>query len=169
MLAMNTYGDEENKDKHAITIILSKSCDIVFDVDIWFDDLYDHSWFDDELVRDMIFDVDGCTVLSSYCLMHKDFGQISPNLLSSGVKALILMLKTDLVIYATNCGDNCVKWIIEISKIKSIKIALGHYMDFKSEDLDIYVEDLDTAYTSSDKLLLDLVEREGEYIRTEIC
>ena len=37
-------------------------------------------------------------------------------------------------------------------------------MDFKSEDLDIYVEDLDTVYTSSDKLLLDLVEREGEYI-----
>ena len=164
MIAMNIYSNEKEKDKHAITITLSRSCDIVFDVDIWFDDLCEDSWFDDELVKSMILDVDQCTVLSPNCLAHKDFGQISPNLLSSGVKALILMLKTDLVIYATNCGDNCVKWIIEISKIKSIKIALGHYMDFKSEDLDIYVEDLDTVYTSSDKLLLDLVEWEGEYI-----
>lgn len=47
-----------------------------------------------------------------------------------GVKALILMLKTDEEIWATACGDNCAKWIIKIAEMKELTICLEHFMSF---------------------------------------
>ena len=153
--------DEEAK--HKITIILSESQDIIFDVDAWFDNSYEDTWFEDSFVCEMIKDVDDSDVKSPSCIENSVLGQIPPIFLSGGVKALILMYKTELVIYATNCGSNCVKWIKAIAEKKPITIALGHYMDFESENLDIYVEDLHTVYQSSQKLLYDLVTRRDEY------
>lgn len=40
------------------------------------------------------------------------------------------MLKTNEEVWGTSCGDNCAKWIIEISKMKDITIVLEHYMSF---------------------------------------
>ncbi len=87
-------------------------------------------WLDDPLVREMIIDVDRSNVLSANCIQSPVFGQIPPQRLSGGVKALILMLKTDKEIWATACGDNCSKWILEISKHKNLHICLQHEMEF---------------------------------------
>ena len=34
---------------------------------------------------------------------------------------------------ASACGDNCVKWIVELGKRKDLTINLHHVMDFSSE------------------------------------
>ena len=48
-------------------------------------------WF----VKDMIQDVDHCTVISSHVIDSPILGAIMPRELSGGVKVLILMLKDD--------------------------------------------------------------------------
>lgn len=159
---MNMFKSEDSK-RHKITILLSESEQIIFNVDAWFDNSYEDDWFSDPFICEMIEDVDKSEVKSAYCIENSVLGQIPPTLLSGGVKALILMYKTDLIIYATNCGDNCIKWIKAIADKKPITIALGHLMDFNSKNLDIYVKDLDTVYTDSDALLMDLVLRRPEY------
>lgn len=45
------------------------------------------------------------------------------------------MYKTDFEIWATACGDNCVKWILKIAENKDLTISLEHYMRFPNEEL----------------------------------
>lgn len=111
-------------------ITFKKTEDTIIDVDGYFDDCFEPEWLEDTLVKEMILDVDKSEVQSPYCIMSPVLGQIPPAYLSGGVKALILMLKTDLLIWATSCGDNCSKWIYEISKMKDITISLTHLMLF---------------------------------------
>ena len=40
-------------------------------------------------------------------------------------------------------------------QVDQVRKSVGNLMDFDSKNLDAYVKDLDTVYTSSDKLLLD--------------
>ena len=166
---MNTITSDMNMvestdiKQYKITIILSESEQIIFDVDAWFDNSYEDVWFSDPFICEMIKDVDKSEVKSAYCIENSVLGQIPPTLLSGGIKALVLMYKTDLTICATNCGDNCIKWIKAIADKKPITIALGHLMDFNSKNLHVYVKDLDTVYTDSEALLMDLVLRRSEY------
>lgn len=123
----------------------------VYDVDATFKSLFQVEWMNDDLVKEMILSVDKSEVQSPYCIMSPVFGQIPPDMLSGGVKALILMLKTDYQIWASACGDNCAKWILRIAEEKEkqdkeLEICLEHYMMFGTmeEDLDFSFFCLDT-------------------------
>jgi hypothetical protein len=92
----------------------------------------------DDIVRSMILDVDktevfvdseGCAYLNSpyiYKYMPIDY-------LSTGVKNLIMAWITVYPINATHCGDNCAKWLVEISKRKDLYITLHHIMTFPKD------------------------------------
>lgn len=78
-------------------------------------------------------DVDQSDVVSAYAIKSPILGMIAPTMISGGVKALILMLKENFIIWGTACGDNCSKWIIEIAKQKDFTICLEHVMNFPEE------------------------------------
>lgn len=114
-------------------ITFKKTEEVLIYVNNYFDVNYDEEWFQDTFVKDMMKDVCDATVLPCGVIDIKDYGKVTPTQLSVGVKALILMLKTDRVVYATVCGDNCVKWIIKIAKKKDVTICLQHYMEFEED------------------------------------
>lgn len=117
-------------------------------IDGYFDYNYYDEWLEDDLVIKMIKDIDKSDVLSPFCIQSPVLGQIPPTKLSGGVKALILLLKQpELEIFATSCGDNCAKWIIEISKIQDIHIVLHHAMHFDN-DFDAYCVDTESEIHS---------------------
>lgn len=102
----------------------------------YFDHQWDNEWFYDPLVVEIIKDVDKTKVVAP-TLMIGPIGPIPPERLSGGVKTLIFMLKVDKYIWnATNCGDNCAKWIVEISKRKDLTIFVEHFMNYP-EDIEI--------------------------------
>ena len=109
-------------------ITFQKNDDVLVAVDNYFNMNYDDEWLTDPLVKEMVLDVDGSVIVSENCIESPVLGQIPPTKLSGGVKALILMLKEERVVWATACGDNCAKWIVEISKRKDITICLEHIM-----------------------------------------
>ena len=85
-------------------------------------------WLGDPLVKAMIQDIDNSEVKSPYCIQSPVLGQISPEHLSGGVKALILLLKLDdYYPDLTVCGENCAKWFKEIAKVKPLKLVLSSY------------------------------------------
>ena len=89
-------------------------------------------WFEDDLVKKMIKDVDKSDVIGPYLIISPVLGPIAPTYLSGGVKVLILLLKEPKFIYnLSNCGDNCAKWILEICKDRDIVAYLEHVMHFK--------------------------------------
>ena len=100
----------------------------------YFNNIKKPFWFEDPLVIEMIKDVDKSDVIGPNLIQSPVLGPIAPTLLSGGVKVLILMLKDDKFMYnISNCGNNCAKWILEISKHKDITVFLQHYMRFPGE------------------------------------
>lgn len=114
-------------------ITFKKTEDVVIYINDYFDVNYDEEWFQDSFVKNMMQDVCGATVLPGGVIDIKDYGKVAPTQLSVGVKALLLMLKTDRIVYATVCRYNCAKWIIEIAKRKNVTICLRHYMEFEED------------------------------------
>lgn len=103
---------------------------MIYNVDVWFNNRSETAWLEDPFVKEMVEDVDHSHILGPYCIQSPVLGQIPPTDLSGGVKALIIMYKTDHIVYATACGDNCSKWIAEIGKRKDLTIYLEHVMKF---------------------------------------
>ena len=134
-----------------LRITFYENKETVYDVDATFKSLFEAEWMQNPLVIAMVKDVDKSDVQSPYCIMSPVFGQIPPAMLSHGVKALILMLKTDYQIWASACGDNCAKWILKIAEEregrgKDLEICLEHYMDFGYDDgVDLPFYCLDTG------------------------
>ena len=124
------------------------SDETLVDIDSYFNFNYLDEWLDDDFVKKMIKDIDKSDVISSSCIQSPILGQIPPTKLSGGVKALILLLKQpELEIYATACGDNCSKWIVDISKLQDIHIVLRHTMRFSS-DFNAYCVSNNTSINS---------------------
>lgn len=102
----------------------------------YFDIYYEPEWLSDELNKQMILDVDKSKVIAENIIESPLLGTIPPQWLSGGVKCLILMNSENEgnIFNASNCGDNCSKWIREISKKQDLVITLHHYMVFNYED-----------------------------------
>lgn len=140
-------------------ITFKESEAVITNVDLFFDNNYDSQWFLDPMVKRMITDIDKSEVISENIIQSPVLGQIPPSMISGGVKALILMLKTDNVIWATACGDNCARWIVEISKMKDVTICLEHLLHFPDDFEAICVDDgmeIHSLYDYSEEALQQL-------------
>lgn len=101
---------------------------------------YDKKWLLDDFAKKVIKDIDRSEVLDSYAVKSPVLGIISPEDLSGGVKALILMKNYPGKIFnASNCGDNCAKWILELAKDRDFTINLYHVMDFGKGEFEIKI------------------------------
>ena len=88
----------------------------------------------------MILDVDQSIVESPMCIKSPVLRQIPPTKLSGGVKAVILMKYVpERMINASNCGDNCAKWILELGKQMDLEINLHHIMEFDETEFEIEI------------------------------
>lgn len=114
--------------------------DVVFNTSVYFKNVYQDEWITAPLAVEMIADVDKSKVIDSGVIDSPVLGKIPPTSLSGGVKTLILIEnRPDKVFNATNCGDNCAKWLLKIAEDKDVTINLRYLMDFGNEKFDIYV------------------------------
>ena len=114
-----------------LTIVYGDAENSIYNTSVYFKNSYESEWFDSELAKEIVRDVDHSDVLSGECIQSPVLGQIPPERLSGGVKTLLLMLnEPDKIFNASTCGDNCAKWILEIGKRQDITINLIHMMDF---------------------------------------
>ena len=113
------FGDIENSIYHPPT---------------YFDNQYEDEWIIDPLLVEMIKDIDQSEVISAHLIESPVLGPISPREISGGVKTLMLMAFDDSgkIFNASSCGDNCAKWIVDISTRKELTINLHHVLDFRA-------------------------------------
>lgn len=45
----------------------------------------------------------------------------------------------NVIFNASNCGDNCAKWLLEMGRKKDITINLRHMMDFGDGDFELKI------------------------------
>ena len=115
-----------------------KEANYIFDPDMFFNHRYDPDWFNEELVKEMILDVDRSVVKGGYLIESPVLGPIPPERLSGGVKTLIMILHDqEHVFNASACGDNCAKWLLKLGEDRDITVRLGYLMDFGKDPFEI--------------------------------
>ena len=133
----------------------------IFDPDTFFNHQSEEQWFEDELTKEMVRDVDQSEIIGPHLVQSPFLGAIPPEKLSGGVKTLILIANDHNHIFnASACGDNCAKWLLEIAKDRKVVINLRHLMDFGSDDFKIKI--LNNGVIA--KNMHDIVLNAGEYV-----
>ena len=103
----------------------------IYNTSVFFKNRYIDEWITDDFGRKVIMDIDHSEVIDANNIKSPVLGNISPLQLSGGVKALILMKHFPGKIFnASNCGDNCAKWILLLGEEKDFTINLYHVMNF---------------------------------------
>ena len=125
---------------YMLKIILGNMDDVVYNTSVYFKNTYKEEWLTDDFSKEMIQDVDKSTVVSPRIIDSPVLGAITPRELSGGVKTLILIYKDNSHVFnASNCGDNCAKWLIKIGEMKDVTINLRHIMDFGDGEFEIKI------------------------------
>ena len=123
-----------------LKVVLGNMEDAVYNSSVYFKNTYQDAWITDELSVEMIKDVDQSVVVGPHMIESPVLGPISPKELSGGVKALILIYKDKTHVFnASNCGDNCAKWLLKIGEMEGVTINLRHIMDFGDEPFEIEI------------------------------
>ena len=123
-----------------LKIIFGDCEDVIYNTSSYFKFNYQPEWLQEDSIKQMILDVDSSVVLGNGAIDSPVLGVIAPSALSGGVKTLILIDKVPEKIFnASNCGDNCAKWLLKIGSEKDVTVNLRHIMDFGTYDLEIEV------------------------------
>lgn len=134
-----------------LKIVFGDADNSIYHPPTYFDNTYADEWITDPRSVKMIKDIDKSDVIGARVIDSPVLGSISVKELSGGVKTLILMLfdESGKIFNASACGDNCAKWIYEISKHKDLTIVLHHIMDFSScEEFSAYIINTDKQVNS---------------------
>lgn len=151
-----------------LSIFFGYDKNAVLSVDTYFNNTYDEEWMDDPFVREIIRTVDGSEVQDRQCILSEVLGQIPPERLSGGTKALILMYEeedfyTDLIV----CGVNCEDLILDMAQKKDISCSLSGYdISFKSlgdseHSVPIRCENDGSMMKTHDEFVLKMLEYAG--------
>ena len=147
ILAMNcrkrsgSFTKRNKKGKfHMLRVYFGDRENVIYDSSVFFKHAYKDNWITEEFTKDIVADIDKSEVVNSNIIISPALGSISPLQLSRGVKALILMKHYPGKIFnASNCGDNCAKWILKLGEEKNFTVCLNHVMDFGSGNFDIRI------------------------------
>ncbi len=138
-----------------LTIHFGDMDGVVYNTSVYFNNTYSGDWFSDPFAQKMIASIDRGTVLGPNAIETKILGVIPPEKLSSGLKTLLLMnFLPERVYNASNCGDNCARWILAIAKRQDITINLYHLMDFGERLFTAKVANTGDVVHSMDELVL---------------
>ena len=144
-----------------LTVILGDYPNVIYNTSLFFKNSYESSWLTEERTKKMILDVDQSVVLSDGAIQSPILGIIPPTGLSGGVKTLILIDHlTDKIFNASNCGDNCAKWLLKIGKEKDVTINLRHIMDFGNNSFEIRIQNNGKIIHNMEEFLSEV----GDYL-----
>ena len=143
-----------------------------------FDEICAQDWFDNELAMKIVEDIDNSKMLVPGIFTSEVVGNYTHKELSGGSKALLCMLNTDklrdlgytdpITIASSLMGDNCMKWVIEISKQIEINIKVTHFLEFPEDvTFEGYAPELNLPITSDQDLARISVSEEVEKLMND--
>lgn len=119
-------------------------------------------WLDDEIIRAALLEIEHVYKVEGLAMYSSDFGVKSPESLSNGMKALLLLkyLPNDTWmykqgVYISNCciGDNVVPFLQRLSLVCDFPISYDIWLPIR-RDIEIRAKDYDsgTILNSADEL-----------------
>ncbi len=140
-----------------LNIVFGEYENVIYNTSVFFKNVYENAWLLEAQTKQMIFDIDKSTVISSGAIDSPVLGIIPPTSLSGGVKTLILVDHvTDRVFNASNCGDNCAAWLLKIAKKKDVTVNLRHIMDFGDGEFELKILNKDKIVHTMKELVSEI-------------
>ena len=128
----------------------------IYNTEVYFKNTYEDEWLTDDFAREVIKKVDRSEVLDIHAVKSPVLGIIPPTQLSGGTKTLLLIKnRPDMVFNASNCGDNCAKFILKLAKEQDVTINLRHIMDFGKAKFTAKVLNDGAVVHNMDELLVE--------------
>lgn len=131
-MADNIHELKGEKNSCNLSVYFGHLDDELYYVDSYFDNCYEEDWFTSELAKnilkgiDRVYEINGLSFTARHFVDDKPV-VISPDKLSSGTKALLILLNTDeQYVCVSRCGDNCILYLLEIAKEKPITITINN-------------------------------------------
>ena len=126
----------------------------IFNTEVYFKNVDDEKWLMDDFAKAVVKGVDKSEILDKFLIRSPVLGLIPPLMLSGGTKTLLLIKNCPKQVFnASNCGDNCAKYILRMAKERDVTINLHHLMRFK-EPFSIHVINDDTVVETMMQLLM---------------
>lgn len=123
-----------------LRIYFGKKENAIYNTSVYFKHSYEDEWITDRFAKEIVADIDKSEIVGANSIISPILGNISPLQLSGGVKTMILMKHMPGKIFnASNCGDNCAKWILAMGEEQDFTINLFHVMDFGPGDFNIRI------------------------------
>ena len=98
----------------------------------YFDAVYETEWLTSEMSKRIIKQVDDSEYISGEYIESPVFGGISPRDLSTGCKALLILLnENNVIVSGDRMGDNCYPLLLEMAEERDITITLCHYVELE--------------------------------------
>lgn len=151
-----------------LRIILGRDAkdEAIRDVSDYFDFEYSEDWLDNDIARQIIKDIDKSDYIKGNYIESPVLGGISPRQLSSGCKALLIMLNDPTqMICGERLGENCFPWVFRLAKDRDITITLHHIPRIDGEFL-AHIENIDKDINSRTELFYAFREtkKKGAYV-----
>lgn len=127
---------------------------------------YQPSWFDSELTRRFIEDIDKMKHVADDIFRDRWGKAVAATCICGGSKALCLMQHTDLVVRASACGENCAKYISEIANLKDLHINLTYGMNFP-DPFTAYITNIDRVVHSNYEWIETFIDLKCQYLSNE--
>lgn len=144
-----------------LKIFFGDKKEAIYNTSVYFKNTFLDEWITDPLSIEMIKDVDKSVVIGPHMIESPVLGPITPRELSGGVKTLILIYKDrEHIFNASNCGDNCAKWLLKMAEKEDLTINLRHLMDFGSGQFEMVVLNSGVVVHN----MKELVDAAGEYV-----
>ena len=144
-----------------LKIFFGNKEEALYNTTVYFKNTFREEWITDSFSAEMIKDVDKSVVIGPHIIESPVLGAITPRELSGGVKTLILIYKDRNHIFnASNCGDNCAKWLLKMGEQEDITINLRHLMDFGRGTFEIEIINNGRKVHN----MTELVDAAGEYV-----
>lgn len=110
--------------------------------DVAFNYRYEPEWFEDDIVKQIVEDIEGGKMIAPGVLQVEPYGFISPTQLSSTCRNTILAYKTSEPINATFCGSKAADWLLRLGEMKKkLTIRLDYVMMFPRDFKAVVVND----------------------------
>ena len=140
-----------------------------------FDWAADNSWYDDLAIK-IINDVDKTEVIAPNVFRSEYWGTFSQRDLSGGVKMLLCLRHSEdfiskgydepFTIASSLFGDNCTRWIVEISNEIDVNIKVKHLLKFPEElKFEGYSPELGIPIRNADEYFYAYISEKSEELR----
>ena len=98
----------------------------------YFNAMYDKTWLSSDMARRIIKEVDDSDYIDGEYIQSPILGGMSPRDLSTGCKALLILLnEPDVIVSGDRMGDNCYPLLLEMAKMRDITITLCHFVELE--------------------------------------